>query len=122
MSIEIRFQIPVAPEWIINDTWALRAWNAGWERFYARCGEGFRAPEISDLLSWEEVLTSPGYQKKMREYRSAIAGRCIQFAPLATKAIEESLLPAAQGDGYFGTVSGWVNSARRAVDALKLEI
>jgi hypothetical protein len=120
MNTEIRFQIPAAPEWIASDAWAIKAWIAGWERFYARCAEQFKAPEIPDVLSWEEALISAEYQQKMKQYRSAIAKRCIQFAPLATEAIENSLLPSAQGKDYFGTVSTWVNSARRAIDALEI--
>jgi hypothetical protein len=109
------FTAPAPPAWIAGNSWSRAGWDAGWAHLRLRVAVAIPAPECSH--TWEECATSCPASEA---WRSKIDARMTELAAVAARAIEWSQSHGAEGDGYFGTRSCWINSAIRAVDELAI--
>ena len=109
------FTVPAPPVQVAEDSWSRAGWDAGWEHLRLRIIATIPSPECSH--SWEQCAR---HCPDWAAWRAKIDARMTELAPVAARAIEWSQSRGAEGNGYFGTRSCWINSAIRAVDALAI--
>lgn len=104
--------IPASP---FDDEWLRDAWRAGWRRLRTRAAE--QTPQVicPHGDDWEACLTSCSIREEWERRVDAVIER---LSPTADRVLRIACDPRHGEDDYFGVRSAWVNSARRAIDAL----